>query len=219
MGSSYFGEANLVGNIERGGSDGSSSSPSSSSSRKGKKNSNSSEKKQPRQPQRGLGVAQLEKIRLHTQMPYAYHHHSSSYPSSNFNNLNINDDPRVVQMAAAYSSSSFSYSSSSTSYSPSYAFQTDIMMGLTEYEKTNMRYGDSRSTNTPRWETANAGMLEENHQCSSQSNVTIPFLSLYGSHDEIDRENHRSGGSVGSSSHNSESSDPQELDLELRLSL
>ncbi|MED6225006.1 hypothetical protein PIB30_089555 [Stylosanthes scabra] len=178
MGSSYFGEANLVGNIERGGSGGSSSS--SSSSRKGKKKSNS--EKQPRQPQRGLGVAQLEKIRLHTQMPsYAYHHHhSSSFPSSTFNNLNMQDDPRVVQMAAYSSppSSSFSYSSSSTSYSPSYAFQTNIMMGLTEYEKTNMRYGDSRSTNTPRWENANAGMLE--NQCSSHhSNVTIPFLSLY----------------------------------------
>ncbi|KAL1325720.1 hypothetical protein HN51_035782 [Arachis hypogaea] len=213
MGSSYFGEAN----IERGASGGSSSCSSSSSSRKGKKKNSNSEK-QPRQPQRGLGVAQLEKIRLHSQMAYAYHHRLSSYPSSSTFN-NINDDPKA-QMAAYSSppSSSFSYSSSSTSYSPSYAFQTNITMGLTEYEKTNMRYGDSRSTNTARWENSNAGMLE--NQFSSQSKVTIPFqfLNLYGSHDDNDREKQRSG-SVGSGSHNSESSEAQELDLELRLSL
>lgn len=57
MGSGYFGEPNL-GNNERGGS-----------SRKGKK-SNSDK---PKQPQRGLGVAQLEKIRLHGQMASDYH--------------------------------------------------------------------------------------------------------------------------------------------------
>ncbi|KAG6531128.1 hypothetical protein ZIOFF_004900 [Zingiber officinale] len=44
-----------------------SGSRSSSSSRKGKKNSSSSSEK-PKQPQRGLGVAQLEKIRLQDQM-------------------------------------------------------------------------------------------------------------------------------------------------------
>lgn len=53
MGSNYFGG----------------SSSSSSSSRKGKKSGNNSDK--PKQPQRGLGVAQLEKIRLHSQMAVA----------------------------------------------------------------------------------------------------------------------------------------------------
>ncbi|KAJ1437975.1 hypothetical protein SESBI_03405 [Sesbania bispinosa] len=82
MGSSYLGKPNLGGS-ER--------SSSSSSSRKGKKNN--SEK--PKQPQRGLGVAQLEKIRLHGQLPAcAYHpnslHHSPTpYPPSNFNNINM----------------------------------------------------------------------------------------------------------------------------------
>ena len=79
MGSGYYGEPNL-GN-ERG-----SGSSSNSSSRKGKK-SNSDK---PRQPQRGLGVAQLEKIRLHGQMGCAYGHPSlptTPYPT-NFNNVN-----------------------------------------------------------------------------------------------------------------------------------
>ena len=55
MGSSYFGEPNM-GN-ERSGS-----------SRKGKKSSSD----KPKQPQRGLGVAQLEKIRLHSQLGCNY---------------------------------------------------------------------------------------------------------------------------------------------------
>lgn len=40
-------------------------SAKTSSSRKGKKNSD-----KPKQPQRGLGVAQLEKIRLHSQLGF-----------------------------------------------------------------------------------------------------------------------------------------------------
>ncbi|KAK9705966.1 hypothetical protein RND81_07G095800 [Saponaria officinalis] len=57
MGSNYFGVPSM-GN-ER-------SSSSTSSSRKGKKSGGGSDK--PKQPQRGLGVAQLEQIRLRTQM-------------------------------------------------------------------------------------------------------------------------------------------------------
>ncbi|KAK4343433.1 hypothetical protein RND71_036527 [Anisodus tanguticus] len=57
MGSNYFGELNL--RNER------SSSSSSGSSRKSKKNNS---EKPNKQPQRGLGVAQLEKIRLHSEM-------------------------------------------------------------------------------------------------------------------------------------------------------
>ncbi|KAJ8528280.1 hypothetical protein K7X08_021972 [Anisodus acutangulus] len=69
MGSNYFGELNL-GN-ER------SSSSSSGSSRKSKKNNS---EKPNKQPQRGLGVAQLEKIRLHSEMGCA------NYPPSLHNN-------------------------------------------------------------------------------------------------------------------------------------
>ena len=58
MDSSYFGEPN-TGNDRASGS----------SSRKGKKNNQD----KPKQPQRGLGVAQLEKIRLHGQMACSYH--------------------------------------------------------------------------------------------------------------------------------------------------
>ncbi|KAG5547464.1 hypothetical protein RHGRI_013230 [Rhododendron griersonianum] len=59
MGSSYFGGTNP--RNER------------SSSRKGKKsNSNAEYNNKPKQPQRGLGVAQLEQMRLHAQLASAY---------------------------------------------------------------------------------------------------------------------------------------------------
>ncbi|KAI4350829.1 hypothetical protein L6164_005240 [Bauhinia variegata] len=198
MGSSYFGEPNM-GN-ERG---------SGSSSRKGKKNNSD----KPKQPQRGLGVAQLEKIRLHGQVASGYHPSvHPPYPSS-FNN----EDPRVQAAYSSIPSSSFSYSSSSSpsSYSASYGFHPNIVMGLPEYERTNIRYGDSHQpTNTARWENPNA-IFES--QSSVQPSTTRPFLNLYDSQ-HVDANKQRSG-SVGSSSQNSESSDTQELDLELRLSL
>ena len=78
MDSSYFGEPNM-GNERVSGS-------SSSSSRIGKKNNQD----KPKQPQRGLGVAQLEKIRLHGQMACGGYHPPlhSPYPS-NFNNVRV----------------------------------------------------------------------------------------------------------------------------------
>ncbi|TKY60866.1 hypothetical protein E2542_SST17969 [Spatholobus suberectus] len=197
MGSSYFGEPNL-GNERTSGS-------ASSSSRKGKKNNTD----KPKQPQRGLGVAQLEKIRLHGQMACGYHPSLHGPYPSNFNN----EDPRVQIAYASVPSSSSSYSSSSTS-SYSYGFQPNIMIGLSEYQKTNIGYGDSQQTNIARWETANVNLES---QYSAPSNTTRPFLYLNDSQD-IDTKKHRNG-SVGSSSQNSESSDTQELDLELRLSL
>ncbi|XP_055823993.1 protein SPEAR3-like [Solanum dulcamara] len=178
MGSSYFGEPNL-GN-ER------------SSSRKSKK-SNSEKAKQ---PQRGLGVAQLEKIRLHTQMdcttynPYA---------------TNLNQE-------RSYSSTpSISYSSTS-----SYAFppQQTIMMGLGDIERANIRYGDSQPPSTA--STWHPSKLYEPQQFA-QPNMNIYLLNLQ---IEDSMEKRTRNTSIGSStSHVSESNGDHELDLELRLSI
>jgi hypothetical protein len=46
----------------------------SSGSRKGKRTGSSSSSDKPRQPQRGLGVAQLEKIRIENEMAQYLHH-------------------------------------------------------------------------------------------------------------------------------------------------
>ncbi|XP_054785554.1 protein SPEAR1 [Prosopis cineraria] len=190
MGSSYFGDPNN--NMMR--NERANGISSSSSSRKGKKNSSD----KPKQPQRGLGVAQLEKIRLHGQIACAYpppHFHSpyNSVPSSSF----THEDPTLQ---TAYSS----LPSSSSSYAASYGFHPNVVMGVPEFERTNVRY-DSQPRS---WDHSNP---VSKTQPLAQSNVTRPFLNLYDSH-------HRSG-SVRSSSQNSESSDNQELDLELRLSI
>uniref|UniRef100_A0A2N9H1V9 Uncharacterized protein n=1 Tax=Fagus sylvatica TaxID=28930 RepID=A0A2N9H1V9_FAGSY len=205
MGSNYFGEPNL-GN-ERG-------SGSSSSSRKSSRKNNSDK---PKQPQRGLGVAQLEKIRLHgqAQMGCATYHPSlhGPYPT-NFNN----EDMRMQTPAySSIPSSSFSYSSSSSSSSASYGFHPNIMMGqLGEYERTNIRYGDSLPATTARWDPSNA-TLETQH--FEQSSMTRHLLNLQVEDSQhINSKKHRSN-SRGSSSQNSESSDNHDLDLELRLSL
>ncbi|KAG2718403.1 hypothetical protein I3760_03G218600 [Carya illinoinensis] len=198
MGSGYFGEPNL-GN-ERGGS----------SSRKGKKNNSD----KPKQPQRGLGVAQLEKIRLQGQMGCAYHPTLHGPYPTNFNN---------EDMRAQYSSipsSSFSYSSSSSSSSASYGFQyPNIMMGPGEYERTNVRYGDSHNpTTTARWDPSNASStLEAQH--FAQPSMTRHLLNLHLEDAQDKNSKKPRSNSVGSSSQNSESSDNQEVDLELRLSL
>lgn len=67
MGSNYFGEPNL--GSERSGG------------RKGKKSSNSDK---PKQPQRGLGVAQLEKIRLQTQLGWSHPPYSNLNQQVNY---------------------------------------------------------------------------------------------------------------------------------------
>ncbi|KAH0941153.1 hypothetical protein HID58_000790 [Brassica napus] len=73
MGSSFFGRPKMGGS--------SSSSPTSSPAKRGK-NKNGSDK--PKQPQRGLGVAQLEKIRLHSELNCnSFNTYPSYHPSTN----------------------------------------------------------------------------------------------------------------------------------------
>ncbi|GMJ07414.1 TCP Interactor containing EAR motif protein 2 [Hibiscus trionum] len=198
MDGSYVGEPNM----ERGGG--------SSSTRKGKKGG--SEK--PKQPQRGLGVAQLEKIRLHGQMASGYQLplHHGPYPP----NFNQEDNIRVqTGYSSMASSSSFSYSSASSA--ASYGFQyPNMVMGLGEYDqRASFRYGDSQPSTTASWNPS-SGILENQH--FAQPNMTRQLLNLNVEDSHSRRKKHRSS-SLGSSSQNSESSDTQELDLELRLSL
>ncbi|KAI3443753.1 hypothetical protein Pfo_000418 [Paulownia fortunei] len=195
MGSNYFGEPNYLGN-ERGA--GLSSSSSSSSSRKGKKNSSD----KPKQPQRGLGVAQLEKIRLHSQLGCSYLPSVHNPYASNL----IQEDIRQ-QTAHSSSSPSFSYSSSS---SPSYGFQGHhgLMMSLPDLDRGNITYGDSQSSSVARWHPGNVGFGPQHFV---EPSMTRSFFEPGVENDRKDF--------MGSSSQNSESSSSQEIDLELRLSL
>ncbi|XP_022756454.1 protein SPEAR1-like [Durio zibethinus] len=193
MDSSYFGEPNM-GN-ERGGS---------SSSRKGKK-SNSDK---PKQPQRGLGVAQLEKIRLHGQMGCSYHPSLHGPYTGNFNQ----EDMRVQTAYPSVPSSSPSTSSAS------YGFQyPSMMMGLGEYDqRANIRYGDSQPSTTASWNPG-SGILDCQH--FAQPNMTRQLLNPHVEDSQTKKSKTHRSNSLGSSGQSSESSDTQELDLELRLSL
>ncbi|EOA32941.1 hypothetical protein CARUB_v10016269mg [Capsella rubella] len=144
MGSSFFGRPNM------GGSSPSSSSPTSSSSspatRRGKKNG--SEK--PKQPQRGLGVAQLEKIRLHGEIS-----------CNSFNSYNPTLYPQEdVRIQGGYSPMPSLPSQSSAPY----GFHPNMMMGVhrDQYERGTLSWNPSY------------GILESQH--SLEPNITRRFL-------------------------------------------
>ncbi|MBA0626074.1 hypothetical protein Godav_003805 [Gossypium davidsonii] len=83
-----------------------------------------------------------------------------------------------------------------------------LQIGVGEYDqRANIRYGDSQPS---------TGFLDTQH--FAQPNMTRQLLNLHVEDSHSRSKKHRSN-SLGSSSQNSVSSDTQELDLELRLSL
>ncbi|XP_022145014.1 protein SPEAR3-like [Momordica charantia] len=200
-GSGYFGEQSLG-----------SPSPSPSPRRSGKKSgsgSSSGSDKQPRQPQRGLGVAQLEKIRLHGEIASAAAATASYHPTSySFNN----DQEAVARVQTGYSS----MSSSSSSSSPSYAFPSNIMMGFGEYERRNLIDGDSQYSTAARWDPSNGGILE------STQHFAQPSMPCYLQNPQAEWRQSRKTKSKRQNNINCEEAcddESQELDLELRLSI
>ncbi|CAI9782526.1 unnamed protein product [Fraxinus pennsylvanica] len=191
MGSNYFGEPNL-GN-DRG----------SSSSRKGKKGNSD----KPKQPQRGLGVAQLEKIRLHSQMGCTY------LPSSVHTPYAPNFSQEDMRPPTGYSSSSSSFPYSSSVISSPYGFSGshNFMMGLPDSESAKIRYEDSQPSSAAR---LHPGIAISGTQHFSQPGNTKHFFNL---EESLNRKKKGRSDSMGSSSQNSETSDTQEIDLELRL--
>ncbi|KAH7651741.1 hypothetical protein IHE45_20G077400 [Dioscorea alata] len=97
----------------------------SGSSKRGKKNNSD----KPKQPQRGLGVAQLEKIRLHDQMAsYLPSLHSPFH--SNLNKVMFGDNESLdIRSYGDFSSCS---SSSSRLYMPNNVVQETVTLPLLE---------------------------------------------------------------------------------------
>ncbi|XP_021865849.1 protein SPEAR3 [Spinacia oleracea] len=198
MGSGYFGIPKM----------GNSNDNKSSSSRKTKKSS--SEK--PKQPQRGLGVAQLEQIRLRSQLG------CSGFTSTTAPVTFHQEDMRLqgVPSYGVQQSSSTSYnpyysqpcSSPSTSSTP-YAHHPNFMMVFGDHERSNLRYQDSQPSTATRWNPN--GILESSNY--TQLGDRIGYFED-SRHQRIDFLK-----SMGSSNQNSESCEQDEVDLELRLSL
>ncbi|KAI3790162.1 hypothetical protein L2E82_02993 [Cichorium intybus] len=184
---SYFGEAG-AGNEK-------SSSAGGSSSRRGKRSGSD----KPKQPQRGLGVAQLEKIRLHSQMGFL--------PQED------------IRIQTAYSSStSVSYTSPSTASFNTFQGHQSHMMGMGELERTNLIYGESQPSSNPRWDASNA--ILEAQRYAQPAGIDRHPLSPELIEDSLRKHRRKDqNDSVGSGSQNSDSNGSQELDLELRLSL
>ncbi|XP_020574928.1 protein SPEAR3-like [Phalaenopsis equestris] len=144
-------------------------SSSSGSSRRGKK---SSMDRTIKQPQRGLGVAQLEKIRIQSQMMSNYSQ-QSIYP----------------------------------------AFPNNItMVGYGESRGEDITFGDTQFCVSPRFHPNRSGSVS---QTSHFGPVTLPLME-----DFVQRRNRNDRSySAGSNSQVSDSSNLQELDLELKLSI
>ncbi|XP_043707168.1 protein SPEAR3-like [Telopea speciosissima] len=200
MGSSYYGEPSL-GNGRAGGSN----------SRKGKKSNNSDK---PKQPQRGLGVAQLEKIRLHNQMSCNYLPNSLHNPY----HTTLNQEEEVTRLGNTYSSvpSSSSFSCYSSSSAVPFGFHPNIMMGMGEMEATDFRYGDSQSNITTRWNNNSGGISETQYSMNPTETRHLLGLNVK---DSVEKKRIRKDrcDSIGSSSQYSDSCDVGELDLELKL--
>ncbi|XP_042514869.1 protein SPEAR3-like [Macadamia integrifolia] len=194
MGSSYFGEPSL-GNGRAGGS-----------SRKNKKTNSD----KPKQPQRGLGVAQLEKIRLHNQMNCNY---LPSLHNPYHTHLNQEEEVRLgtTFTSAPSSSSSFPYSSSSAPL----VFHQNFVMGMGEMEARDFRYGDSQYSNVTA--RGNNNGISEMTQYSMHPTETRHLMNqnVEDSLQKKRRKDRRD--SMGSSSQNLDSNDQREIDLELKL--
>ncbi|KAH0467589.1 hypothetical protein IEQ34_002622 [Dendrobium chrysotoxum] len=165
---------------------------SSSSSRRGKKTS--SEK--PKKPQRGLGVAQLEKIRIQSQLIDNYNM-QTLHPSFHSNLIMEENMRQTLNFPSSPPSSSFSSSSSSA-----FGIHPNLSVGdfVSIYNREAFLPPDSINSHS-----------YPNHLGS----VALPLLE--DSMEKRIRQNNCY--SAASYSHISDSSDSQELDLELRLSL
>ncbi|URE26735.1 hypothetical protein MUK42_17005 [Musa troglodytarum] len=172
------------------------------SSRKGKK-------ERSKQPQRGLGVAQLEEIRLQSQMD----EYVSSLNSPFCSNLNMvslrsmHEHPRV-EMAPS-SSSPLSRSGSS-----SFALRPNTMVRFGDaVERGIVHYGEH-------WSRSH---LDQRRSVSSSHCYVPPTLtlSLFEQNIEEDSAQKRDqrDARLGSISQSSDTNDAQELDLDLKLSL
>ncbi|XP_017698906.1 protein SPEAR1-like [Phoenix dactylifera] len=175
----------------------------SSAPRKGKKSS--SEK--PKQPQRGLGVAQLEKIRLQNQMAG----HLPSLHSPFHSNLRM-EDMRVDVALSSSPSSSNTASSSSV-----FALHPNIMMGYGDTERRHISDGEFHSSPPCRpLPDPNSTFLP--HHCAPAT-ATRPLWEQTTENSVQKKQRHDGSRSTSSMSQNSDPSDAQEVDLELRLSL
>ncbi|CAN6327313.1 unnamed protein product [Urochloa humidicola] len=142
----------------------------SSGSRKGKRGDNSSSDK-PRQPQRGLGVAQLEKIRIQSEMAeYLHHPLGQPPPIHRTGSFNL-EEPRLSHSLTSSSSSPFH---ANIGVSSSYPIHRPNLAMAYADRSGDMGYGAFQTNptiRTPNYHGATYG--SEAHLYAHPSNITL----------------------------------------------
>ncbi|KAF0917369.1 hypothetical protein E2562_017826 [Oryza meyeriana var. granulata] len=194
MSGSNFGDSMGWGNSGR-------SSPAGSS-RKGKRGGGADK---PKQPQRGLGVAQLEKIRLQSEM--AEYFNPLGQPGSLIHRTgSLNMEDARASTSSLSSSPSSPFHATAVSSSP---FPIHPNLGMAYGERGDVRYGEFQ---TPIIRSPSSSTIYGAPHYPHPS-ITLPLFEpeesarLKGHHDRSH--------SADSTSMNSD--DPQDVDLELKL--
>ncbi|KAJ8494105.1 hypothetical protein OPV22_015826 [Ensete ventricosum] len=176
----------------------------SSSSRKAKK------KEKSKQPQRGLGVAQLEQMRLQSQME----EYVSSLNSPFCSDLNMPEDSRVEMAVSSPPSSPSGIVSG-----PSFALHPpdDVMMDHHgDAGRTSLTHGERWLGTSARSHLSEEGMPSS--LCYSPPTVTLPLFEETTAEDSAQKNRrHDQNLSTSSINQNSDPDDAREVDLELRL--
>ncbi|KAF8726672.1 hypothetical protein HU200_019136 [Digitaria exilis] len=147
----------------------------SSGSRKGKKGANSSSDK-PRQPQRGLGVAQLEKIRIQSEMAeYLHHPLGQPPPIHRTGSFNL-EEPRMMSHSLPSSPSSPFHAK--TGVSSSYPIhRPNLAVHMTYGERSrDIRYGALHTNPIIRPPNYHGAIYGSEAQYTHPSNVTLPLF-------------------------------------------
>ncbi|KAG8055872.1 hypothetical protein GUJ93_ZPchr0001g29929 [Zizania palustris] len=184
------------------------SSPSSSS-RKGRRGGGSGgAADKPKQPQRGLGVAQLEKIRLQSEMAEYFNPLSQTGSLIHRTAGSLNMEDARASTSSLSSSPSSPFHATAVSSSP---FPIHPNLAMAYGERGDVRYGGGFQTPIIR-SSSSSTIYGTPHY--AHPNITLPLFQPEESADRSKGHHDRSR-SADFTSMNSD--DPQDVDLELKL--
>ncbi|TVU00559.1 hypothetical protein EJB05_54022, partial [Eragrostis curvula] len=179
----------------------------SSGSRKGKRTGNSSSDK-PRQPQRGLGVAQLEKIRIESEMAEYLRHPLGHRPSIHRTGSFNLEDVRLAHSLPSSPSSSFHANIGVSSSYPIHRPNLAMAYG----ERGDIRYDEFQTNPIIRSPYYHGAIFGSEAPYSHQSNVTLP---LFEPEESISLKRQHDINQMADPLNSDD--DQQEVDLELKL--
>uniref|UniRef100_A0A0E0L5M9 Uncharacterized protein n=1 Tax=Oryza punctata TaxID=4537 RepID=A0A0E0L5M9_ORYPU len=183
------------------------------SSRKGKRSAGNSGSDKPKQPQRGLGVAQLEKIRIQSEMAAGYLQNpplGQPPPIHGIGSLNL-EDARSSNSLSSSPSSSFHGNINASS---SYPIHPNLPMAYGGSRSGDIRYSEFQSMSPiirspPNHEAVYGAAARYPHPSSDHTlplfepEESIYLRRHYGLNQPVD--------------HSMNPDDPEEVDLELKL--